>query len=99
MPHAVYACVLLLKFNAVNPQEMWQLGLTNQLKTNPIYKLELKCCFFRLRDLPEKQVTTPNKLETVVERVMRLREQQKLGENSNENRESPSRKSEKVNVG
>ncbi len=52
--------------------------------------------FFRLRDLPEK-LTTPNKLETVVERVMRLREQQKLGENSNE---SPTRKTEKVkNVG
>jgi hypothetical protein len=53
--------------------------------------------FFRLRDLPEKQ-TTPNKLETVVERVMRLREQQKLlGENSIE---SPTRKTEKVkNVG
>ena len=53
--------------------------------------------FFRLRDLPEKQAT-PNKLETVVERVMRLREQQKLGENSNENKDSPSRKSEKVKL-
>jgi len=53
--------------------------------------------FFRLRDLPEKQVT-PNKLETVVERVLRLREQQKLGENSNENNESPSWKTEKVKL-
>ena len=51
----------------------------------------------RLRDLPEKK---ENKFETVVERILRLREQQNLGPTnvgaSNSTKESPARRIDKV---